>query len=145
MSYSVFGAGCKGSNPRHPPYRGGALPTELTRHIMERRGRFELPTNWFEANRSIQTELTTPCLARPVGFEPTTPRLEASCSIQMSYGRRNYVLRRRLNGVRKVVCAAGFEPATPRFQAENSDHAELRTVILGRGRGGVFMMWGIVA
>ena len=39
-----------------------------------------------------------------------------------------------------LVCAVGFEPTTPRFQTENSDQTELRTVILGRGRDGVFMM-----
>ena len=34
---------------------------------------------------------------------------------------------------RKVVWAAGFEPATSRFRAEDSDQAELRPVVDGRG------------
>ena len=41
---------------------------------------------------------------------------------------------------RLLVCAARFELATPRFQTENSDRAELRTDIFGRGLEEVFMM-----
>ena len=33
------------------------------------------------------------CMARPVGFEPTTHALEGRCSIQLSYGRiENFIV-----------------------------------------------------
>src|SRR5688572_8874396 len=38
------------------------------------------------------------CVARPAGFEPATPSLEGSCSIQLSYG--------RVGSAHSVVCIA---------------------------------------
>ncbi len=100
--------------------------------------------------------------ARPVGFEPTSARLEAGClsarlwarwpaekdsnpqpprskrgALPLCYRRvGNYVLRRRNL---EVVCAAGFEPAASRSQAGRSDLTELRAGCAGRGRA--FMGW----
>jgi hypothetical protein len=46
----------------------------------------KLTTFRFEAGRSIRLNYRSMKLALPVGFKPTTPEVEARCSIQLSYG-----------------------------------------------------------
>ena len=53
----------------------------------------------------------------PVGLEPTTPKLEKSCSVQLSYG--------------TLVPSAGLEPATFGFGNQRS----IRLIYKGIGSG----------
>ncbi len=46
-------------------------------------------------------------MARPVGLEPTTPRFEAWCSIQLNYGRV---------GAESALSAAGLASRTERIR-----------------------------
>lgn len=71
------------------------------------------------------------------GFEPAKDTaFEAAAFTDYAIGPENYPSRYRN---RKVVWAAGFEPATSRFQGEDSDQAELRPEVVGRGSVGTFM------
>lgn len=54
-------------------------------------------------------------MGRPVGLEPTAPDLENRCSLQLSYGRRNRLLRLDLN------------QRPHRYERRALGHAELRS------------------
>lgn len=84
---------------------------------------------------TVYRSRTRPNLGRRPGIRTLNKRLLRTPCLPITPTARDYRYRNR-----KVVCAAGFEPATPRFQGANSDQTELRTVIVGRGSAGDFMM-----
>ena len=114
VRFVIFLSGRRGSNPRHSAWKADALPTELLPHFVSKKvGKREcklkiiflnLQINIKSGESRIRTyvaeaaELQSAPFDRsgispvffiiepPEGFEPTTPRLQITCSGQLSYG-----------------------------------------------------------
>ena len=73
-------------------------------------------------------------MARQTGFEPVTPSLEGSCSIQLSYWRLHFGNLQRtaehrfaeIRTNRSLVGAARFELAAPCSQSRRANRTALR-------------------
>jgi hypothetical protein len=96
-------SGRRGSNSRHLPWQGSALPTELRPHtnIYGIPPGTRTPTNGFGDRRAAITPERY--LVPPHGLEPWTPALSRRCSNQLSYGGKNLEHR------------VGFEPTVFRI------------------------------